>query len=119
MGFGSSGRIEIPNNGTVDFEFRNNRAEIYGFQIHTTVPMHLTGEGFEAETGQNSDAIILRRASAGVVQQLYTEVDGAAIFNTAPIPFYPSKGSHKVHVLNESGGAGYITIFAISAGRYH
>ena len=119
MGFGSSGRIEIPNQGSVDFEFSNNRDEIFGFQVHTTVAMQFTGEGFSAETGQNSEAIILRRATVGVVQSEFTEVDGAAAFNTAPIPFYPRKGTHKVHVYNGSGGAGYVTIFKISAGRYH
>ena len=119
MAIRSSGRIEVPNAGTLDLEFSNNQSEIYGFQIHTTEAMEITGEGFSSEQGQNSECIIMRRATAGVAQQEYTEVDGVLEINTAPIPFYPKKGTHKMHIANNSGNAGYITVFAISAGRYH
>jgi hypothetical protein len=114
MGVVSSGRVEIPNTGSVDFEF-SNAGQIVGFQIHTTVAMQITGDGFSAETGQNSDAIVLRRGTAGVVGLESTEVDGMLYINTAPVPFYRHAGTHKVHVYNGSGGAGYITIFKITA----
>lgn len=117
MGFRSSGRIEIPNLGSCDIEFSNNETDIFGLQVHTTVAMQLTGEGFSAEIAPNSDAMIMRRGTAGAVQSEFTEVDGAAFFNTAPIPFYPKRGTHKVHIYNGSGGAGYVTIFAVRGPR--
>jgi len=118
MGAVPSGRIEVPNLGSFDIEFSNIKAEIYGFQIHTTVAMQITGEGFSSELGQNSDAMIVRRATAAVVQTEYTEVDGAWVGNTHPVPFYSKGGTHKIHVYNGSGGAGYIQIIAITGGRY-
>jgi len=118
MGFVSSGRIEIPPAGTIDLEWNNAKNEIYQFQVHTTVAMQLTGEGFSAELSQNSDAIIMRRGTAGTVQSEFTEVDGVMAFGTPPIPFYNKGGTHKMHIVNGSAGAGYITVFAVTGGRY-
>ena len=111
MGVQSSGRIEIPNGIATDIVFEDQE-DIFGLQIHTTVAMQITGRGFEIDTGRMG--MRLARAGAGVVQSAFTEVDGVFYINTAPIPFYrKGQGEHKIHILNASGGAGYITIFTI------
>lgn len=114
MGVQSSGRIEVPNNIATDIVFEDQE-DIFGFQIHTTVAMQITGRGFEFDSGRAG--LRLKNAGVGVVQSAFTEVDGVFYINTAPIPFYrKGQGEHTIHVLNASGGAGYITILTIKGG---
>jgi len=114
MGVQSSARIEIPNGIATDIVF-DSPEDILGFQIHTTVAMQVTGRGFENDAGQSG--IRLKNAGVGVVQSPFTEIDGVFYINTAPIPFYNrGQGEHKIHVLNASGGAGYINVFVIKGG---
>lgn len=114
MGTQSSGRIEIPNGIATDIVF-DDQDDIFGLQIHTSVAMQVTGHGFSAEaTSRGGSGIRIERAGAGVVQSEFTEIDGVFYINTAPIPFYrKGQGQHKIHFLNASGGAGYVTVFTI------
>ena len=113
MAVESTGRIEVPALGSVDVYF-DNQGNIFGFQIHTTVAMQFSGVGFSPDLNQSGPGLLLKRATAGVVQADFTEVDGIYYINTAPIPFYRKSGTHKIHIYNGSQGAGYFTIVAIT-----